>query len=349
MRPVLMTNSNPLIFISLLNNTNICPLGPQCVKTLFMSPFLRKICQSIQSYFRYFNEALIEVYFYYSSPWPIHLFLRKWVLANRSLRIIWSPNSKGRKPLERATISLILEMKRLNTKWGAQKISDELSKIGHKASKKTVLKYLEFYGLNHNPPIRGPSWSEFINNHKFKIGIDFTSLISLMGHQLCIFIIIDLDTRELIFINVTYNPDFQWIKQQFRNAFFDRDDYPTLCICDNDSIFQTSFEKMLKDYFKIKLKRIPYNAPHKNGVVERFHGSLKSEAFKNVIPINLLQAQRISREYQNYYNHYRPHQGLHGKIPRTSSKHSQTQVNFNKKEHLGGKITSFEPNIANIA
>ena len=43
------------------------------------------------------------------------------------------------------------------------------------------------------------------------------------------------------------------------------------------------------------------------------NGSLKSEAFKDVIPLNLLQAQRISREYQNYYNHYRPHQGLHGK------------------------------------
>ena len=30
------------------------------------------------------------------------------------------------------------------------------------------------------------------------------------------------------------------------------------CICDNDSIFQISFEKMLKDYFKMRLKRIPF-------------------------------------------------------------------------------------------
>ena len=136
--------------MSLLNNTNIYPLDPQCVKRPIMSPFLRKIGQFSQSYFRYFNEALIEVYFYYFSPWPIHLFLRKWVLANRSLRIIRSPNSKGRKSLEQASIVLILEMKRLNPKWGAQKISDELSKIDHKASKKkTVLKYLEFYGLRY--------------------------------------------------------------------------------------------------------------------------------------------------------------------------------------------------------
>ena len=124
--------------MSLLNNTNIYPLDPQCVKRPITSTshFLSKIGQSSQSYFRYFNEALIEVYLYYSSPWPIHLFLRKWVLANRSLRIIWSPNSKGRKSLEQASIVLILEMKRLNPKWGAQKISDELSKIGHKDLKK---------------------------------------------------------------------------------------------------------------------------------------------------------------------------------------------------------------------
>ena len=60
------------------------------------------------------------------------------------------------------------------------------------------------------------SRTEFINNHKFKIGIDFTSLISLMGHQLYVFVMIDLDRRNLISINLTDNPHFEWVKQQFQ-------------------------------------------------------------------------------------------------------------------------------------
>ena len=82
-----------------------------------------------------------------------------------------------------------------------------------------------------------------------------------------------------------------------------------------------------------------------NGVTERFHRSLKSEAFKNVIPIHLRQTQKIVREYQDYYNEFRPHQGLHGKIPKNSNQNPKTEVHFQKSEHLGGKICSFDPKI----
>ena len=44
-------------------------------------------------------------------------------------------------------VNLILELKTLNPTWGAQRIVDELSKIGKKVSKQTVLNYLEIYGL----------------------------------------------------------------------------------------------------------------------------------------------------------------------------------------------------------
>ena len=271
--------------------------------------------------------------------------MKKWALANRSIRIIWAPANKGRKPLKKETIQLIIEMKTLNPKWGAQRISDELAKIGRQVSKKTVLKYLNFYGFNNGPKRIGPSWKEFIQNHNFTIGIDFTSLISLMGHQIYVFVLINIDTRELIFINAAYNPNLDWVKQQFRNAFFDMDEYPTLCICDQDSIFQGAFEKMLKDHFQIKLRRTPIKSPHKNGVTERFHRSLKSEAFENVIPIHLRQTQKIIREYQSYYNEFRPHQGLNGKLPKKSNENPKTEVRFQKSKHLGGKICSFDPEV----
>ena len=148
-------------------------------------------------------------------------------------------------------------MKRLNPTWGGQRISDELAKTGYSASKVTVLKYLKIYGLHHPPQNLGPSWREVINNHKFKVSIDFTSLISLLGYQIYIFVMINLDTKKLIFMNATYSPSLEWVKQQFRNDFFNMDGkHPALCIGDRDQIFQGHFEKMIKDYFYIKLKHL---------------------------------------------------------------------------------------------
>ena len=181
--------------------------------------------------------------------------IKKMALANRKIRIIWDNHSVGRRRLDQDTIDLILKLKKLNPAWGGQKISDKLAKVGCRACKRTVLKYLEIHGLNNSSLRKGLTWTEFINNHKFKIGIDFTSLISLMGHQLYLFVMIDLDRRNLISISVTYNPLFEWVKQQFKNAFFDLDRYPTLCICDTEAqiaakqIFQGAFEQMLKNYF----------------------------------------------------------------------------------------------------
>ena len=189
----------------------------------------------------------------------------------------------------------------------------------------------------------GLSWKEFIDNHKFKIAIDFTSLISLMGFQLYIFVMINLDTRKSVFINATYSPDLHWPRQQFKNTFFDMNDYPSLCICDRDQIFQSHFKEMLKNYFRIKLRRIPYKSPTKNSRVERFHLSLKSEVFKDVVPINIQQTQRIYTEYKKYYNHHRPYQGISGKNPDGLKQKRKDRTRFTRNEHLGRKITSFDP------
>ena len=96
-------------------------------------------------------------------------------------------------------------------------------------------------------------------------------------------------------------------------------------------------------------RNLHYQSPSKNGRVERFHLSLKSEAFRNVVPINLEQAQRVCTEYKKYYNHHRPHQGIAGKIPGNSNQKQTKCTKFILHKHLGGKITSFDPNLLSAA
>lgn len=308
---------------------------------------IKKLILIFQIYHQYFGQGLIEIYLYYTSPFPLFIFMKKLALANRKIRITIFPESKGRKSLDQKTVNLILEMKKLNPTWGAQRISDELSKIGYKACKKTVLKYLEIYGLNNPNPRNILTWNQFLKNHKFKIGIDFTSLITVLGKQILLFIIIDLDSRRLIYINATFNPDSEWIKQQFRNAFYDMDEYPSLCICDRDQLFSGWFIKMMTDYFEIKVIQTPYRSPEKNGITEGFHHSLKTEAFQEIVPITLAHTIEICKKYQAYYNENRPHQALSGKIPgKLNNIFPIKKIPYKKVEHLNGKITSFDPVLA---
>jgi putative transposase len=308
-----------------------------------MNAKFEKFIYSLKAYYHYLMEAFIGIYLYYASPFPMFLILKKLSLAHRKIRIIWAVPSKGRPPLDEEIIKLIIEMKSLNPKWGAKRISNELLKIGYKASKKSVLKYLELNNLNTPNPIKIMRWSEFLNNHSFKIGIDFTSLISFWGHQLFILVILDLDSRKLIFINATFSPHREWITQQFRNAFMDLEVYPTLCICDRDQSFSIWFKQMMMDYYDIKVLYTPIKTPWNNGKVERFHLSLKKELFDDIVPLGISHTQHICLKYQKYYNQFRTHQGINGKSPQNISENIlDFKLNYKKVEHLSGKFTTFE-------
>jgi hypothetical protein len=96
--------------------------------------------QTILTYFHYFKQTMDEIISYYISPIFIVIILKKFALANRKLRIIWAPISPGRPPLDQKIVDLIIQLKELNPKWGALRISLELRKVGIQVSKPTVLK-----------------------------------------------------------------------------------------------------------------------------------------------------------------------------------------------------------------
>jgi hypothetical protein len=167
-------------------------------------------------------------------------------------------------------------------------------------------------------------------------------LIDIRGNQLFIFVILNLDTRKLIFINATYSHHREWLIQQFKNAFFEFDIYPTLCICDNDGVFGKWLSPLMKSYFEMKILKIPLKCPWHNGKVERLNLSLKTEAFNNIIPINLEHTIKRCSEYQKYYNCHRPHQGINGQLPGLNKNAVNFRSKFIEKSHLDKSITTFE-------
>ena len=58
---------------------------------------LKKVIKSLQIYARYFNQALLQVYIYYTALSIFQIFLKKLSLANRAIRLLWAPPSPGRR------------------------------------------------------------------------------------------------------------------------------------------------------------------------------------------------------------------------------------------------------------
>ena len=69
------------------------------------------------------------------------------------------------------------------------------------------------------------------------------------------------------------------------------------------------------------------------------------EVLNIIKKIKIEQSQRICTEYKKYYNHHRPHQGISGNIPEDLNQNQKNRSKFTFHRNLGGKITSFDPNL----
>src|SRR5947209_737225 len=56
-------------------------------------------------------------------------------------------------------------------------------------------------------------------------------------------------------------------------------------------------------------------APRANAICERFLGSVRRECLDHLLILHQRHLGRVLREYVDYYNHARPHQGIKQAIP----------------------------------
>ena len=90
-------------------------------------------------------------------------------------------------------------MHRANPICGAPRIHGELLKLGFTVAQSTVSKYLP---RNRKPPSQ--SWQTFLQNHlREAIAIDFAAVSTVTFGQLCVFVVLSLEQRRLLHINVT--------------------------------------------------------------------------------------------------------------------------------------------------
>jgi putative transposase len=234
--------------------------------------------------------------------------LKKW--HREGFRIYWRRKSKGKSRKPRITpeaIALIQQMALENRTWGAKRIRDELRKLGHRVSKRTVRKYMKQARRDLPPRQSGQTWATFLKNHPSEIwACDFVQTYDLFFRTIFVFFIIELESRRVVHFGVTRSPSDAWVAQQWRNAT-PFEEGPRFLIRDNDDKFGAHFSSVTD---AVDVLRTPVRAPKANAICERFIGSVRRECLDHVIILSERHLRRLIREYVAYFNHALPHQGI---------------------------------------
>jgi putative transposase len=106
------------------------------------------------------------------------------------------------------------------------------------------------------------------------------------------------------------------VAQQLREAT-PFDIRPQFLIRDNDRKYGTEFERAVSG---IQIVRTPIRGPRANAACVRFLGSVRRECLDQVIVFNERHLRQVIKEYVDYFNTARPHQGISGQVPIPSTR-----------------------------
>jgi transposase InsO family protein len=241
----------------------------------------------------------------------------------------WKSRSLGGRPrIEKELRALIRRMGAENPLWGAPRIHGELLKLGFEVAQSSVAKYMV---KRRGPPSQ--EWRTFLRNHAPDISAMDLFVVPTIGFDLLYaFVIVRLDRRDLVWINVTTNPTAEWIARQITEAF-PWNEAPRYIIRDRDRIYGAVVTRRLRA-MGIRDKPTAPASPWQNGFAERLIGSIRRECLDHIVVFGEAHLRRILRSYACYYNEIRTHRSLDKDAP--ASRPVQRTGIISSRAILGG-------------
>ena len=172
----------------------------------------------------------------------------------------WKSRSLGGRPQIDADLrALIWRMSVDNPLWGAPRIHGELLKLGFEVAQSSIAKYMV---KRCGPPSQG--WRTFLRSHAPDIAAMDLFVAPTIGFDLLyVLVIIRLERRNLVWINVTPHPTAEWIARQVTEAF-PWAEAPRYLIRDRDRVYGAAVIRRLRA-MGIRDKPIAPGSPWQNG------------------------------------------------------------------------------------
>ncbi|MCH7725211.1 MAG: transposase [Planctomycetes bacterium] len=234
--------------------------------------------------------------------WHRQLVAMKWDYSERR-------KSVGRPRIRQVIVDLILRFAKENPNWGYDRIQGALANVGYRISDTTVGNVLKAHGIEPAPDRkRQTTWRTFIRAHwDVLAAIDFTTIeVWTKGGLVTFYLlfVMELKTRRVHFAGCTTSPNESWMKQVARELTNCEDGFlnsKRYLIMDRDTKFCQAFRNILNDE-GIEPVRLPARSPNLNSHLERFFGSLKSEALDRMIFFGENSLRRAVNSYLEYYH-----------------------------------------------
>ena len=222
----------------------------------------------------------------------------------------WKSRTRGgRPPIDADLRALVRRMSRENPLWGAPRIHGELLKLGFEVGQSSVAKYMV---KRHGPPRQG--WRSFLRNHAPDIAAMDLFVVPTIGFNLLYaFVVIRLDRRALVWINVTQHPTADWIARQITEAF-PWNEAPRYLVRDRDHIYGDVAIRRIRA-MGIRDKPIAPASPCQNRFTERLIGSIRRECVDHIIVLGEVHLRRLLKSYARYHNDVRTHRSMDKDAP----------------------------------
>lgn len=268
--------------------------------------------------------------------WHRELVRRKWTFPK--------PQTGGRPATDPEVLALLLRLAKENPAWGYGKLQGELLKLGHTLGRSTIRALLQRQQVPPAPERakQRSSWRTFLNHYRAQLmACDFFTVETAWLKTVYVFFCIELGSRRVHFAGCTAHPTAEWVTQQARQLTWTlQDEQKPMCflIRDRDAKFTASFDTVFAAA-GIEIVRTPYRAPKANAFAERWIRSARAEVLDHVLILSGAHLRRVIREYLEYYNERRPHQGIEQRCPIPIA--SQRAGPVKCRDVLGGVIHDY--------
>lgn len=244
-------------------------------------------------------------------------------------------------------VNLVWRVHNENPAWGRWRIAQTLWKLLLFLSPSTIRNILKRPRPKKRPfwkPRRpldlGPHLKKIIAKVKDEIwSIDLHSIM-IGPYQSYIFGILDHFSRKILHLGVHLGePGANWIINQIRSIIAEYS-CPIAIITDHGEQFTSKEFKRFIYNFKIDHRKGKIRSPFSNGKIERFFGSLKRDILNLTLVLAVKRLNSLLKDYQIYYNQYRPHQSLLGSTPENVYTHNRifSIRPLSKEKKLLGKV-----------
>jgi len=222
------------------------------------------------------------------------------------------PKRGGRPRTVRSIRALVLRLARENPTWGYRRLHGELLVLGVKVAASTVWEILKDAGIPPAPERTSSTWADFLRSQADALlACDFLETVTLSRARLYVFALIEHTDRRIRILGVTAHPTASWGVQAARNLVMDLQDagcQARYLIRDRDGKLPELFDTILADAgIEVVLSGI--RIPRMNSM-KRWVQTCRRELLDCTLIWNQRHLLHALREFEQFYNAHRPHQGI---------------------------------------